>query len=653
MKNMKIRSKLFFIIGAVLTSLVFITILSIITINEISVLRATQDDCQKLISSARNVHGLMKDLVFDIFSPGMYTLLKDLIYVPRLSVIYSNWSGAVDEFKISFNDFVNSRKVRDLLKDPELKDIYDTAIIISDKAFSKIESLKKILRELEESEYWGGEDLYKHIQTNADETLSSLFEELRSSSYYFTNNFEGFLNYFIESFEDETKKIQSRILLLFWVLTSSICLITFTFTFIFSNRIAKRIKIIEKTIRQVSKGDFGVQSEIKSHDEFRLLSDNLNIFIKDLKSKIESILNLMRDVGNSISNELDFSRILDLIVESTIKDTNADGAAILLSDENNDNLEVKAVRGMFLLDSGKENRGTFFNKQVFKNIMRTGKPLHVKDINQNKKFPKSKLNFDSIIAVPLIVSRHAMGIIIVIKAGINNSLNDLDYTNLCTFADYTALTIDNYFKYTELLRQREVEFEALQSQIQPHFLYNVLSSLIGINRMGDKETLEKAVYSLQGMLRYILKKEAWTTVKDEFQFLKDYCDLQKIRFHERLNINMEMDENIGSFKIPKLLLQPLVENAIIHGIEPLEKKCILNISAKLNSNKKNPVVTLYISDNGKGFNPKKMKNMKNIGISNVKERLLISYKKSTINITGETGKGTEVTIKIPEKDSIR
>ncbi len=73
---MIIRTKLFLIIGVVLISLVFITLLSIFTMNEISKLRKTQDDCQRLISDARDVHGLMKDLVFDIFSPQMYTLLK-------------------------------------------------------------------------------------------------------------------------------------------------------------------------------------------------------------------------------------------------------------------------------------------------------------------------------------------------------------------------------------------------------------------------------------------------------------------------------------------------------------------------------------------------------------------------------------------------
>jgi len=136
---MKIRTKLFLIVGVVLISLVFTTLLSILTMNEISKLKKTQDDCQKLISDARNVHGLMKDLVFDIFSPQMYTLLKDLIYVPRLPVIYNNWSKAVDDFKLSFNNFIQSEKVLQLLKDNELKDIYDTALIISQKAFSKIE----------------------------------------------------------------------------------------------------------------------------------------------------------------------------------------------------------------------------------------------------------------------------------------------------------------------------------------------------------------------------------------------------------------------------------------------------------------------------------------------------------------------------------
>ncbi len=120
------------------------------------------------------------------------------------------------------------------------------------------------MEKLENSGLWGKEDLYIHIQTNPDETLSLLFEELRSTSYYFTNIFEGFLKYFIESLEHEAQNIQNQILFIFWLLTISIGLFTIFFTFIFSNRIAKRIKIVEQTIRKVSKGDFTVQSTIKS-----------------------------------------------------------------------------------------------------------------------------------------------------------------------------------------------------------------------------------------------------------------------------------------------------------------------------------------------------------------------------------------------------
>lgn len=644
---MKIRTKLFFIIGVVLISLVFITLLSIFTMNEISELKETQDDFQKLISTARNVHGLMKDLVFDIFNPQMYILLKDLIYVPRLAVIYSNWSEAVGIFKTSLNNFMQSEKVIRLLKDKELKDIYNTALIISEKAFSKIESLKVILNRLEDSDLWGKEDLYIHIQTNPDPTLSLLFAELRSASYYFTNTFEGFLNYFTESLEAEAQNIQNQRLFIFWIFTIAMGLFAIIFTIIFSNGIAKRIKIVEKTVRQVSKGDFTVQSTIKSRDEFRLLSDNLNIFIKDLKGKIESILNLMRDVGNSISNELDFQKILDLIVESVIKDTNADGAAILLADELNEKLEVKAMFGSFLAYSKNKK---FFNRALFKNILNTRKSLFIKDAKIDKRLAKTIFSLNSLIAIPLIISKHVLGIIIVVKEGNKNYLNDLDFTNLSTFADYTALTIDNYFKYTELLRQREVEFEALQSQIQPHFLYNVLSGLIGINRLGDQKTVEESIYNLQGMLRYILGKEAWTTIGDEFRFLSEYCDLQKIRFDDRLNVNIEMNNNIRDFKIPKLLLQPLVENAIIHGIEPLDKKCFLNIKADMKNNDHSQVVEIIITDSGKGFNSKEIKNTKNIGLSNVQERLLISFRKASINILSETGEGTEVIIKIPEEE---
>lgn len=201
-------------------------------------------------------------------------------------------------------------------------------------------------------------------------------------------------------------------------------------------------------------------------------------------------------------------------------------------------------------------------------------------------------------------------------------------------------------EYKAVINQRNAEYRALQSQIQPHFLFNTLNGFIALNRLGEKTVLEKAIFSLSSMLRYTLGQEDWTTVKDSFTFLKQYCDLQQLRFQDRLEIEITADEGTHSFQIPKLLLQPIVENAIIHGIEPADRLCKLIIASELEET----FLVITIHDNGIGFDPQTVKKSSSIGISNVKERLEMAYPHSVFMMESEIGKGTRITIKIPLED---
>lgn len=205
-------------------------------------------------------------------------------------------------------------------------------------------------------------------------------------------------------------------------------------------------------------------------------------------------------------------------------------------------------------------------------------------------------------------------------------------------------------EYRAVLNQRTAEYHALQSQIQPHFLYNTLNGFIGLNRLGDRKTLEKAIFSLTGMLRYILEHDDWATIAEEFLFLERYCKLQKLRFEERMSVHIQYDPKISNYKIPKLLLQPIVENAVIHGIEPLDRPCTIDICAELKQQEQQSVLTISIQDDGAGFNMDSQCIESNIGLSNIKERLKLAYKESNLYIESQIDLGTRVMIEIPEKE---
>lgn len=199
-------------------------------------------------------------------------------------------------------------------------------------------------------------------------------------------------------------------------------------------------------------------------------------------------------------------------------------------------------------------------------------------------------------------------------------------------------------EYKAKLNLRNAEFRALQSQIEPHFLYNTLNGFIGLNRSGDKKVLEKAILSLSNLLRYTLDHKDQTFIKDEFTFLERYCELQKLRFQERLNYSVEVDPSIGYHTMPKLLLQPLVENAIIHGIEPSDKPCNLSIKGELLGDD----LIISIRDDGVGFDRSRQRQHESVGLKNVQERLDISYGGlARFEITSAPGEGTEIAIHIP------
>lgn len=225
-------------------------------------------------------------------------------------------------------------------------------------------------------------------------------------------------------------------------------------------------------------------------------------------------------------------------------------------------------------------------------------------------------------------------------AELGNSLN--------TMIEQLNRLIEREYKAT--LSRRNAEYRALQSQIHPHFLYNTLNGFIGLNRLGDRHGLEKAILALSGMLRYIFDHQDWVKLGDEFLFIQRYCDLQRIRFQERLEVTLHCDPAIKDFRIPKLLLQPLVENAVIHGVEPMSCPCQLNITAALLQRDHLPLVQISIKDNGAGFDPNLSAEKESLGLANVRDRLKLAYDEADFSITSQVGSGTLVTIEIPYHD---
>jgi two-component system sensor histidine kinase YesM len=202
-------------------------------------------------------------------------------------------------------------------------------------------------------------------------------------------------------------------------------------------------------------------------------------------------------------------------------------------------------------------------------------------------------------------------------------------------------------EYKAVLNQRNAEYRALQSQIQPHFLYNTLNGFIGFNRLKDTSGLEQAIFALSDMLRYILQGDDWVRLADELAFVQRYCDLQRLRFRDRLTVDLRCDQAATELKIPKLLLQPLVENAVNHGIEPASHSCTLRITTELKTVDHRSWVAISIQDDGCGFDPQAVEPKKGHGLVNVRERLNLAFREATLTISSQVAVGTRIVLEIP------
>ena len=204
-------------------------------------------------------------------------------------------------------------------------------------------------------------------------------------------------------------------------------------------------------------------------------------------------------------------------------------------------------------------------------------------------------------------------------------------------------------------RKRELELQMLQSQINPHFLFNTLSTLRWLAVINQVPVLINGIGSLSELLRStILDNNEEITIEQELQNLSHYFEIQKIRYADRFHVEYDINNELLHCLIPKLILQPVAENAIIHGLSDQGKPLEIMIKVQ----QVNHLIQIEITDNGKGFDTSKPHQSDNknklsgIGITNVNERIKLHYgEKYGLFISSEVGEGTCCKIIIPIKKS--
>lgn len=210
------------------------------------------------------------------------------------------------------------------------------------------------------------------------------------------------------------------------------------------------------------------------------------------------------------------------------------------------------------------------------------------------------------------------------------------------------------------LLMKNSEIRALQNQINAHFIYNVLESIKMMAEIQEEYDISDAVTSLGRLLRYSMR---WlsqdVTVREEIQYIRDYLDLINLRYDYEITLSLNIPELVYEQKIPKMSLQPIVENAIIHGIEELAEDASVYIKAIVYDD----YFVLEITDSGQGMTAQQVQNLEKriageievsggsgngIGLKNVQDRIRITFGEPYgIGIISREGCFTKVTVTIP------
>ena len=205
------------------------------------------------------------------------------------------------------------------------------------------------------------------------------------------------------------------------------------------------------------------------------------------------------------------------------------------------------------------------------------------------------------------------------------------------------------------LNEREAELLLLQSQINPHFLYNTLDSIIWMAEGKKYEDVVLMTASLARLLRQSISNEDETVlIGQEIQYVKSYLTIQKMRYKDKLEFEINVDPSINSVHIVKLVLQPIVENAIYHGLKYKKSKGMLTV----NGYQKDGNAVIEIADDGVGMDEETLNRIfekhkvnyrsNGVGVYNVQRRLSMYYgKEYGLSYKSEKGKGTTVTVVIP------
>ncbi len=236
-----------------------------------------------------------------------------------------------------------------------------------------------------------------------------------------------------------------------------------------------------------------------------------------------------------------------------------------------------------------------------------------------------------------------------------------DHAALQSIAEMLARRIDTirmtHERHARELREQEMaklatesELRALRAQVNPHFLFNALTTIGYLIQTAPTRALD-TLMQLTALLRGVLRSDGeFTTLGREMALIEAYLDIEHARFEQRLRVRLDIPASLKDMPLPPLLLQPLVENAVKHGIAPERLGGEIAIRARMVDDPDGPMLHVLVRDTGAGASPEELRRGREcgVGLNNVQKRLTFQYGgRATLTVTTAPGHGTSVDLRVP------
>ena len=426
---------------------------------------------------------------------------------------------SINSFGIIFNQFRDPEIIKSL-PDADgqiLSDLVDRWFKIYETYYLRLFNEMDIIIVDPYTELGGNRELirrkYEILDSAADES-----DYIQRRAYFqLIFNFEGNLqilsnntHFFMFDLQNElvslgeyTDKATTRSM----IIAIFVSLFTFVFSLLiittFSRRMGTRIIQMRDAIKSLSLGDFTHELHIESSDEFESFSNHFNVFKNELWEKLESVLDFMLEISGSISIESNLNRVLEIVIDSAVKNTTADAGSVFLVDELDDSLiKQKIAIGLlpplfyippeYITDMEKlvdlvHNTPILTGETIIGRAVESGGNIFIRDVLLEEEMEQNQeegslLYISSIIVVPLIIAGRVLGTIVLAKTRPGEKFTDIDFNHIRTFSDYAALTIDNIYNYHDLIEKSELHREIrIAADIQKNLLPGTIPDTKGLS----------------------------------------------------------------------------------------------------------------------------------------------------------------------------